>query len=417
MKQFRTVGEFEQQDSVLLIWPPHANATRSLNVDFVSVQVVQALMGEVIVLICSFNEEVEKRARKALQDHGVDTDTACIRFVRFPASVVFPRDFGAEVIINDEGERARVDFRFNMYGFLTEEDEFSRLHRGFGKFQAEQVGIEHTIHADLISEGGDREFNGRGVMMSIRETEVDKRNPEKTFAEVEEELKRVFRLDRIIWLPRATYDDEHPGMGAIPSADGTFRSYRSASANGHIDEMCRFVGPDTVILAHVSEEEAKSSQLHAYNKERLDQAYEAVKAATTVDGKPFTILKIPMPEPIYIDLYPEDQAFQTWEFMKESLKGKDTLFDGSPFPTAPINVLPALSYCNFLIANGVVVAQKYYEEGMPEEIRKKDEEALKVLKTAFPDRRIVQINTLALNLYGGGIHCHTRNIPAATKKE
>lgn len=103
--------------------------------------------------------------------------------------------------------------------------------------------------------------------------------------------------------------------------------------------------------------------------------------------------------------------------MKESLEAKDKLFDGSPFPTAPINVLPALSYCNFLIANGVVLAQKYYEEGMPEQIREKDEEALEVLKKAFTDRRIVQMNTLALNLYGGGIHCHTRNIPAASMKQ
>jgi agmatine deiminase len=80
-------------------------------------------------------------------------------------------------------------------------------------------------------------------------------------------------------------------------------------------------------------------------------------------------------------------------------------------------VLPALSYCNFLIANNVVVAQKYYEEGMPEIIREKDENALQVLQTAFPDHRIVQINTLSLNLYGGGIHCHTRNIPAAVNNQ
>ncbi|WP_195570599.1 agmatine deiminase family protein [Paenibacillus sp. 1001270B_150601_E10] len=415
MKRFRTVGEFEQQESVLLIWPIPEHATRSLNLDRVSVQVVQALMDEVEVMISCFDEEVEKRAQRVLQSHGVDIGR--IRFVPFPSEIVYPRDFGAEVMINDEGERARADFRFNMYGFYTEQDEISRLLRGYGQFHAEQVGIEHTIHADLISEGGDREFNGRGVMMAIQETEVDKRNPDKSVTEVEEEFKNVFGLDQIIWLPRGTYDDEHPCMGPIPSADGTYRSYRSASANGHIDEMCRFVGPDTVILAYVPEEEAKSSELHALNKERLDMAYEALQSARTVEGKPYTILKMPMPEPIYIDLYPEDEAFQTWEMMKESLEEKDKLFDGSPFPTAPINVLPALSYCNFLIANGVVLAQKYYEEGMPEQIREKDEEAFEVLKKAFPDRRIVQINTLALNLYGGGIHCHTRNIPAALKKQ
>lgn len=208
-------------------------------------------------------------------------------------------------MINDEGERARADFRFNMYGFYTEQEEISRLLRGYGQFHAEQVGIAHTIHADLISEGGDREF-----MMAIQETEVDKRNPDKSVTEVEEEFIKVFSLDQIIWLPRGTYDDEHPCMGPIPSADGTYRSYRSASANGHIDEMCRFVGPDTVILAYVPEEEAKSSELHALNKERLNMAYEALQSARTVEGKSYTILKMPMPEPIYNDLYQRMKPFR-----------------------------------------------------------------------------------------------------------
>ncbi len=92
---------------------------------------------------------------------------------------------------------------------------------------------------------------------------------------------------------------------------------------------------------------------------------------------------------------------------------EDLVVDGTPFPPNTINVLPAMSYCNFLIANNVVVAQKYYKEGMSKLIKEKDEEALKVLKSAFPKHHIVQINPLALNLYGGGIHCHTRNIPVA----
>lgn len=74
-----------------------------------------------------------------------------------------------------------------------------------------------------------------------------------------------------------------------------------------------------------------------------------------------------------------------------------------------------MSYCNFLIVNNVVIAHKYYENGMSELIKKKDEEALRVLEEAFPNHKIIQINPLALNLYGGGIHCHTRNIPIATK--
>ena len=412
MENYRTVGEFEKQESVLLIWPLSPHATAQLNNDLVSTQIIQSIVDEVKVIVCCFDEVVQQRAQKALTDYGVDT--ALVRFVIFPAEIVYPRDFGAEVMIGDLGNRKRVDFRFNTYGFASEEDDISILLRSFGKFHAELEGITDSTPSTLISEGGDREFNGCGVMMAIHETEVAKRNPQKTTLEVEQELKRVFHLEKILWIPQCSYDDELPFSGAIPAVDGRMNSYRSSSANGHIDEICRFAGKDTIIIAHVSEEEANAGKLHALNKARLDLAYEAVKNARNHDGKPFIIHRMPVPEPIYIDLYPEDDGFSLWRKANVAMGG--VLLDGTPFPPAPINVLPALSYCNFLIANNVVVAQKYYEKGMPEIIREKDEKALKVLQTAFPDRRIIQINTLSLNLYGGGIHCHTRNIPAAEQK-
>lgn len=413
MEKFRTVGEFEKQESVLIIWPPRAQATSKLNMDIVSVQVVQALLGEVEVILCCYDEAVQTRAKQELARQGVDTAVIC--FVLFPSPLVYPRDFGAEVLIGDLGSRARVDFRFDMYGYYPEEDELSLLLRSFGEFHAKCIGVENTRHSELISEGGDREFNGCGVMMAVQETEVAKRNPGKTVPEVEQELKLVLSLAQIIWLPQGSYDDEYAYSGPIPSADGTLGSFRSASANGHIDEICRFANTDTIVIAHVSEEEARESKLHALNKERLDQAYEVVKNARNQDGQPFRILKMPVPEPIYVDLYPEDDAYDLWgEEVKEEMGG--VLLDGTPFPDNTINVLPALSYCNFLIANNVVMAQKYYEEGMPERVREKDEQALRVLQTAFPTRRIIQINPLALNLYGGGIHCHTRNIPFVRQK-
>ena len=412
MENYRTVGEFEKQESVLLIWPPSPYATSQLNNDIVSTKVVLSIVGEVDVIVCCFDEAVHQRAQNALTHYGVDI--ALVRFVIFPAEIIYPRDFGAEVMIGNLGNRARVDFRFNTYGFASEGDDISILLRRFGKFHAELAGITDSTPSTLISEGGDREFNGCGVMMAIHETEVAKRNPKKSTMEVEQELKRVFHLDQIIWIPQGSYDDELPFSGAIPSVDGSLNSYRSSSANGHIDEICRFASKDTIIIAHVSEEEAKDGKLHALNKVRLDMAYEAVKNARNHDGNPFIILKMPVPEPIYVDLYPEDDGFSLWSKASDIMGG--VLLDGTPFPSAPINVLPALSYCNFLITNNVVVAQKYYEDGMPELIREKDENALQVLQTAFPDHRIVQINTLSLNLYGGGIHCHTRNIPAAVKR-
>ncbi|MCW3792661.1 agmatine deiminase family protein [Paenibacillus sp. LS1] len=410
MEIFRAVGEFESQESVLLIWPIVPFATPELNLDRCSVEVVQALEGEVKIMICCYDEDVKRRAIGELSEHNIDV--ASIQFSLFPSIIFYPRDFGAEVMVGNQGGRKRVDFRFDMYGYYAEEDELSQLLREFGQFHGKQARIDNTTYSTLISEGGDREFNGKGTMMAVRETEIDKRNPDKTFHEVESELKKIFNLDQIIWLPQGSYDDEYSFMGPIPSDNGSFGSYRSATANGHIDEICRFTDENTILIAHVTDEEASLSKLHALNKERLDQAYETIHSAKNHEGKPYRVLKMPVPEPIYIDLFPEDDAYQMlWgDENKDEVGG--VLMDGTAFPEAPINVLPAMSYCNFLIANNVVVAQKYYEEGLSQKMKEKDEVALQVLQTAFPGKRIVQINALALNIYGGGIHCHTRNIPS-----
>lgn len=292
----------------------------------------------------------------------------------------------------------------------TTDHTISKLLGEFSGFHAKLVGVDKIISTELISEGGDREFNGMNVMLTIEDTEINKPNPHLSKREVEEEFKRVFNFKKIIWLPLPTFDDENIYSGKIPGPDGKFNAYRSESANGHVDEMCRFVNKNTILLAHISEEEAKKSKLHALNKERLDKAYEVLRNEVNIDGKPFQIVKMPVPESIYLTIRTGDDIYEIWQSRKDDFNGE--LLDGSPFPREEMIVLPALSYCNFLITNNIVIAQKYYSEGLPLEVKKKDEEALNILKSVFPDRKVVAINTLALNLYGGGIHCNTRNIPA-----
>lgn len=407
MEKFKMVGEFELQESVLLIWPMNEWATASLNVDDVSTKIVGALVKEVHVIICCYDNSVLIRSRKKLEEKNVNLSN--VEFVIYPSEIPYPRDFGAELLVGDKLNLKRIDFRFNMYGYNDENHELSIKLRHFSKFHADLIGEMEICYVDIISEGGDREFNGNGVLMTIEDTEVNKRNPDKTLEEVEDIFKKIFNIDKIIWLPKGTYDDEYSFSGPIPNENGKFNAYRSASANGHVDEMCRFIDEKTILIAHVTEEEAKKNKLHALNKQRLDAALEVIANVTDCNDEPFHILKMPVPEAIYIDLTPEDDAYRLWSEAEEFLGGK--LEDGSSFPKGNIKVLPALSYCNFLICNNIVLAQCYYQHGLPLSIKRKDEESLKILKKAFPDREIIQINTLALNLYGGGIHCNTRNIP------
>ena len=69
-------------------------------------------------------------------------------------------------------------------------------------------------------------------------------------------MTRMLGVTHFIWLKQGTVDDDPMNQSALPGPSGTGKAYRSGSANNHVDEYCRFVAPDTVLLAEVSEEEA-----------------------------------------------------------------------------------------------------------------------------------------------------------------
>lgn len=421
--RYRAVAEFEPQESVLVSWPPDVESVRGQNVERVMTEIVSALVPHVNVIVQCYYPTIE-HARAVLEEAGVDMDS--LRFVKYESDdllpdemddlyveTTYPRDYGAEVVMDEQGNRAVIDFD-NAYYCTAGANRYTReatAIQGFGRWHAGLAGIDDIIFTRLISEGGDREFNGRGLMMCVEDTEVNKRNPNLRAAEVEAEFKRLFNVEKVIMLPKPSFDDEDHFSGAIPGPSGAWDAFRSSSANGHIDEMCRFVSEDTVLLAHVTEEEAAQSELDRINKERLDAAHEVLKNATTVDGKPLNIVLMPVAHPFYFTIDEDDLLHSIWMETKGEMGGG--LPDGTPFPTGEMTVLPAMSYCNFLITNGAVIAQKFWSEGVDESVRRKDEEALAILQRCFPDREVIQINTVPLNLLGGGIHCGTRQVPAS----
>lgn len=425
---YKAVAEFVAQDSVIVGWPPEKESAKGFNVENITVEMIRALLPHVEVICQCYYVDFD-HAKKVLTEAGVDITN--IRFVKYVSEDLieeeigdlyveanFPRDYGAEVVMDDEGNRALIDFDNAYYGTAggTRYSREGTVMQSFGRWHGALEGIDEIIFTRLISEGGDREFNGNGVMMCIEETEVNKRNPNLRRSEVEKEFKRLFNVEKIIMLPKCTYDEDDHYCGAIPGPDGEYNAYRAGTANGHIDEMCRFVSEDTVLLQEVTEEEAAKSELDRLNKERLDLALEVLQNSTTVDGRPIKIKRIPAATPYYIEIKTGDCVYDhVWmEYEDEYPNG---LPDGSPFPSGgSMLVVPAMSYSNFLITNGIILSQSFWIEGAPDEVREKDEEARRILQECFPDKEIVSIPTIPLNLLGGGIHCASRQIPTPFKK-
>ena len=53
---------------------------------------------------------------------------------------------------------------------------------------------------------------------------------------------------------------------------------------------------------------------------------------------------------------------------------------------------------------------------MPNEVKLQDEKAAQVLQSVFPNRKVIMIDALAVNLGGGGIHCISMQQPASIAK-
>jgi agmatine deiminase len=278
---------------------------------------------------------------------------------------------------------------------------------------AGKLKIDTYKKTKLISEGGGKEFNGKGVLMVVEQTELN-RNPKFEKQQIEDEYKRVFNVKKIVWLPKPTYEDENMFKDYIVDSSRNIIALRSASANGHIDEFCRFVSPNKILLAEVSQKEADENYFHKINKERLDACYNILKQEKDTEGNPFTIIRIPIAELMFIKAPKESGVYNNIFSMKKATQ-LTRLIDGSDFPKNDFFVLPALSYCNFVIANNVILVAKHWKQGLPETIKAKDKQAFEVLKVAFPDKKVIAIDPIAINLGGGGLHCNTRHIPAMNK--
>jgi agmatine deiminase len=221
---------------------------------------------------------------------------------------------------------------------------------------------------------------------------------------MEAEYKRLFNVSNIIWLEEGLVEDPL-AYQSIPGPKPGTRAY-TWGTGGHIDEMARFVSPTTIVLAKVSNEQVDrdSTGIAAKTQARLEVNYEVLRKAKDQDGRSFKIVRMPHPNMDY-EMSNRNDTMNEWlaEFRFDK-----TL---DPMPENAY-IAAASSYMNFVIANGVVLVPQYYEEGDDLSVRERDAQAIAVLGSVLPDRKVVGVNAYAVNLGGGGMHCITAHEPA-----
>ena len=340
-------AEWQRHEATWLVWPHRLSdwPDRFAPIPWVYAEIVRKLTEGEIVRILVASASHEAQARRTLERVGVDSSE--VEFFRFPTDRGWSRDMGP-IFVRKEGRRPQVAIaRFQFNGWAKYADwkrdnavpERAAKALGLRAFPISRRG------RPFVLEGGAIDVNGRGTLLTTEEClldpEVQVRNPGLSRSAVEEVLKGALGVTNVIWLGRGIAGDD---------------------THGHVDDLCRFVGPKTVVLCHEKRSDDPNYRPLEENRERLE-------AARAEDGSKLEIVDLPMPAPL--------------------------IFDGMRLPA---------SYANFYIGNAAVIVPTFNDPA--------DREALGVLSEVITDRPVIGIHAVDLVWGLGTLHCLTQQQPA-----
>jgi len=191
-------------------------------------------------------------------------------FIEIPTNDTWIRDYGY-ISIEEDGEKKLLDFTFDGWGgkFEASLDNSvnSTLH------QKGYIGITPLESIDFVLEGGSIESDGEGTILTTSACLCNQnRNGGLDKEAVEAKLKTYLGAQRVLWL-------DH---GYLAGDD----------TDSHIDTLARFVNKETITYVKCDNQEDE-------HYEALQQMEKQLQTFTTLEGKPYTLVPLPMTDPIY----------------------------------------------------------------------------------------------------------------------
>ncbi|MEY4905816.1 MAG: hypothetical protein RLZZ292_3631 [Bacteroidota bacterium] len=394
---FHQAGEFELTAAVWLYWSNYDNK-QGYSSNAVQLEMIRQIAPYSVVKVAVANDSLATYVTSKLSYELIQTNQ--VKIIVLPHQEVWARDIGPNFVVNAQGEKAIVDYDYNYWGYQKAGDPSLKTDETADENVAKSMQLP-CFSTNLVTEGGNHEVNGKGVLIASEVVALG-RNPTMTLAQIEAEYKRLIGVKKIIWLKKGVREDDQTFRGVLKNEKGE-TVYTVIPTGGHVDEVARFVDANTILLSSIDSSDLKDP-IALETATRMEENYQILKAATDQDGKPFRILRMAVPKTYQTTMQPGDGVY---DYIKDL-----TYLDKSVFPKGkPIKVIAATSYINFLIVNELILTTKYARSSKDKELVRRDENARKVLQVAFPNKKIVQIDAMPINLGGGGLHCITMNEP------
>jgi len=345
---YRMPAEWETHTATWLAWPHEKTdwPEKFAPIPWVYADIVRHLSQVERVRILVQNSEAERKILRILQQAGVNLPA--VDFFRVPTNRGWIRDFGP-IFVRARTDRsankiAVTDWHFNAWAKYDDWKKDDAANRQLASTLKWQVWQPSHKRRRIVLEGGSIDVNGLGAMLTTEEcllSPLQARNPGVS----RKQLERIFRdflgVTHVLWLKDGiTGDDTH----------------------GHVDDLARFVNPNTVVCA-IENDPSET------NYQPLQENLALLREMKDQGGQSLRVETLPMPSPVY--------------------------FDGQRLPA---------SYANFYIANQVVLVPTFNDP--------QDALALTKIAELFPDRKVIGIASLDLVLGLGTIHCMTQQEPA-----
>jgi len=360
-------AEWEKHEATWLGWPHNETdwPGKMDTVRWVYAEMVRKISPAEIVRILIRHKAEQINAVTYLKHAGCDLKN--VRFILHPTNRSWMRDSGPifvkKFIGRDDSpsrprtprrgvpttEIAVVHFHFNAW---AKHDDWQK-DRKVPETAARMLG-KRLFHAEcsvgastqnFVIEGGGIEVNGRGTLLTTEECylhpKIQVRNPGMTQAQYNETFRKYLGAKNVFWLRKG------------PAGDDT---------HGHIDDICRFVNPKTLVLI-------REKNKRDVNYRPLAENWERIKDLRLENGSKPEVVPLPMPAPLY--------------------------FAGRRLPA---------SYANFYICNACVIVPTFNDPN--------DRVALGILSELFKGRTVVGIHAVDLVLGSGSLHCLTQQQPA-----